>query len=212
MVVSLEAAWIVAVLANSLKVLGLAQAIGILRFYSGSLASIEDHEALRATFGPPPETLTDSPRVKRLQAIHRNELESLPIFFAVSYAYILTVPPTLEVLFLFGLYTAARLAHTIFYAFGASPWRSIAWGVAIQTLLIMVGRCAAWLLPSAAITVQLAVNAPLALQWVLGCGMMMSWREQRDRLDVIMRHRASRGRPMADGGDDDEEALALNQR
>jgi uncharacterized MAPEG superfamily protein len=205
-------AWILAVVFNVVKAIGLAQAVGIVRVYAGSLAATEDHELLRATFGPPPDNPADAPAVRRLSAVHRNELENLPLFFALSYAYAGTSPPIAEARALFGLFTAARLCHNLCYALKLSPWRSIAWGVAVQAMLIMAGRCAAWLQPSKAVGWQVVINAPLLLQWCLGCCMHMTVREQRQRYDEYVRRSGLAPQPEQDEDEGlDVERVALRR-
>ena len=180
--------WAAFALMNSLKAIGLAQATGVARVVTGSFATTEDAEMLRATYGPPPaEGAPVHKAVLRLQSIHRNELESLVPFFAVSYCYILTTPLLFEAWILLLVFTVARFCHTLFYVCSWSPWRSMAWGVACQAILIMAGRVAAWLLPSAAIAVQVVVNAPMALQWIVSLSVLGVVNEQRRRFELVTR-------------------------
>ena len=79
----------------------------------------------------------------------------------------------------------ARLVHTVAYGLGFSPLRSIAFGIAAQSMLVMAGRCAAWLLPSAQLGVQIMINSPMLLQWLVGLGALASVREQRQRYDEV---------------------------
>jgi len=183
---SLLHAWTAAVLVSSLKAIGLAQVTGIARMLSGHFPTKEDAELLRATYGPPPQNDAPTPFViQRLQSIHRNELENIVPFFALSFCYMLTMPPLAEARALLLTFTIARFCHTFFYLCGWSPWRSIAWGVACQALLIMGGRTAAWLLPSAAIGVQIVVNAPMAMQWLISLGVLGVVSEQRRRFEQV---------------------------
>ena len=205
----LTTAWMVAVLVNSLKLLGLAQATGVVRMLSGSFAAREDFELMRATYGDVPKSVDDpfaTPTLRRLHAMHRNEIEHSSVFFALSYAYVLTNPPLGEARALLTVFTVARLLHSLLYACGATPWRSLVWGCATQALLIMAGRVAAWLLPAAAIGLQVVINAPIALQWLLSLGILGTVREQRRRYERYEK-RGLRVEPAEDesgGGTDPE--------
>lgn len=194
----LVALWCFAVLANALKLIGLAQLTGMWRVTSGSFAAREDYDLMKAAYGPAPDVaLLDSygtPFLRRLGNIHRNEMESLPLFFALSYAYILSEPPLGEACVLLLMFTLARLAHNILYALQSSPMRSVAWGVATQCLLIIAGRVAAWICPPAAIGLQVAINAPIALQWFVSLGVLGTLREQTRRAERSDRLLARRRR------------------
>ena len=49
----------------------------------------------------------------------------------------------------------------------------------------MCGRLAATLLPTVGTTVQVVVNAPIALQWCVGLIALSAVREQRYRYDAV---------------------------
>jgi len=182
---------------NSLKVIGLSQITGVARLLSGAFATKEDAEMLRATYGPPPPPDAPMPFVlQRLHSIHRNELENLVPFFALSFCYMLTLPPLVEARVLLLVFTLGRLAHTLFYLCSWSPWRSIAWGIACQALLIMAGRIGAWLVPSASVGVQVVINAPMALQWLVSLGVLGVISEQRRRFEQVAQRDHEVGRAM----------------
>ena len=96
-----------------------------------------------------------------------------------------------------------RLLHTLLYALRSSPWRSIAFGVGAQTTLIMCGRLAATLLPSVGTTVQVVVNAPIALQWTVGLIALSAVREQRHRYDAVAQVQGIRSVQGTQGADDE---------
>lgn len=75
--------------------------------------------------------------------------------------------------------------HTLLYLMRSSPWRSIAFGIGAQTMLVITGRIAAHVLPSASITVQVVINAPIALQWMIGLVTLSAITEQRHRYDQV---------------------------
>lgn len=70
-----------------------------------------DFELMRATFGPPPDGLIKSfgtAGLRRLRGIHRNDMENIPLFFALSAAYIATAPPVLEARLLIAVFVVTR--------------------------------------------------------------------------------------------------------
>ena len=89
----------------------------------------------------------------------------------------------------------ARFCYTVLYVCACSPWRSIAWGVGCQMLLVMAGRVAAWQVPSAALSIQILINAPMALQWLLSLGVLAHIHEQQRRYDGHVEQRASNAGP-----------------
>ena len=87
-----SALWIGAVLVTCLKLIALSQASGVVRLISGSFATQEDAAQLRATFGHAESSSRMPVLLKRIQRVHRNELENVAPFFAISYCYALTSP------------------------------------------------------------------------------------------------------------------------
>ena len=83
------------------------------------------------------------------------------------------------------LVASDRLLHTLLYAVRSSPWRSIAFGIGTQAMLIMAGRVAAHMLPSMGTTVQVVINTPILLQWAVGLVALSAVREQRHRYDQV---------------------------
>ncbi|KAL1527413.1 hypothetical protein AB1Y20_016081 [Prymnesium parvum] len=180
--------WVVAVALLALKMIGVAQLIGIIRLLQGSFATVEDYELLRATFGPPPQGIPpvhNTPGLRRLGAIQRNDVENIPLFCILSAAYLATDPAVGEARILFSVYVVSRVMHTVLYALRSSPWRSIAFGVGVQVMLIMAGRVAAHVLPSASVTVQVVINAPILVHWVVGLITLSVVSEQRHRYDQL---------------------------
>eukprot|EP00322_Chrysochromulina_rotalis_P004558 CAMPEP_0115856640 /NCGR_PEP_ID=MMETSP0287-20121206/15159_1 /TAXON_ID=412157 /ORGANISM="Chrysochromulina rotalis, Strain UIO044" /LENGTH=96 /DNA_ID=CAMNT_0003310825 /DNA_START=135 /DNA_END=425 /DNA_ORIENTATION=+ len=49
----------------------------------------------------------------------------------------------------------------------------------------MAGRTGAWLLPSAAVGVQVVINAPMAMQWLISLGVLANVSEQQRRFEAI---------------------------
>ena len=210
---ALKATWAFAVLANVLKMVGIAQVTGVVRVMTGSFAAKEDYDLFRVTYGDTaPQDVAEPLLLRRLRAIHRNELETVPIFCALAYAYTLTQPKLNEARILFLVFTGFRLLHTLLYACASTPGRSVAWGVATQCLLIMAGKIAAWLLPAASPGLQILINAPLAVQWFISLGVLGSVWEQSRRHERYERRagrvRGERRALVAGGASEDEDADA----
>nr|WP_298378750.1 MAPEG family protein [uncultured Halomonas sp.] len=76
--------------------------------------------------------------VQRAANAWRNDLENIPIFFilGVAYAWVGASPDAVPWLFM--TFTIARILHTVFYLMAMQPWRTVAYGVGILTL---IGMC-----------------------------------------------------------------------
>ncbi len=90
-----------------------------------------------AQMGPRDNLPPPSPEVIRAQNVLRNFVETLPIFLTLG---LLTLhfevsagTATLGAC----IYLAARVAHAVCYLLGLSPWRSIAYLVAMIGLVVM---------------------------------------------------------------------------
>jgi uncharacterized MAPEG superfamily protein len=80
----------------------------------------------------------DSPAVARALRIQRNDLENIPLFFAIGLAYVLTGASPIGALVLCWTFTLARIAHTIAYTWNLQPWRAIFYGIGSFALLGMI--------------------------------------------------------------------------
>lgn len=54
-------------------------------------------------------------------------------------------------------------------------------------MLVMAGKLAGHLVPSATTTLQIVINAPIAVQWFIGLAAYAAVREQRYRYDQLAR-------------------------
>jgi microsomal prostaglandin-E synthase 1 len=81
---------------------------------------------------------SESPEVAHALRIQRNDIENIPIFFAVGLVYVLAGAPALGAAAYFWTYTIARVAHTIAYIRHIQPLRAICW---IVGSLCVVGMC-----------------------------------------------------------------------
>jgi uncharacterized membrane protein YecN with MAPEG domain len=67
--------------------------------------------------------------VVRASRAWRNDLENIPIFLFLGLIYVLAMLSTTGAVIYFGVFTLARIAHTIFYLNAMQPWRTIAYTV-----------------------------------------------------------------------------------
>ncbi|CAH0551711.1 unnamed protein product [Brassicogethes aeneus] len=69
--------------------------------------------------------------VERVRRAHLNDIENIPVFFVVSFAYLMTNPAVGFATMLFRAFTAARFVHTFVYAVVVipQPARALSWGV-----------------------------------------------------------------------------------
>jgi uncharacterized MAPEG superfamily protein len=69
----------------------------------------------------------EAPEVAHALRIQRNDIESIPIFFAVGLVYVLAGASAFGARAYFWTYTLARLLHTFAYTRHLQPMRAICW-------------------------------------------------------------------------------------
>jgi uncharacterized MAPEG superfamily protein len=85
----------------------------------------------------------ESPQVAHALRIQRNDIESIPLFFAVGLVYALSGASAFGAAVYFWTYTVARIVHTFAYTRHVQPLRAICWvlgslcvvGMSVQLLL-----------------------------------------------------------------------------
>jgi microsomal prostaglandin-E synthase 1 len=82
----------------------------------------------------------EAPEVARALRIQRNDLENIPLFFAIGLIYVLSGASVTGVMILCGLFTVARVIHTFVYAKGIQPARAICFFVGALSTLVMIFR------------------------------------------------------------------------
>jgi uncharacterized MAPEG superfamily protein len=100
------------------------------RYKTQSPASPEDENLLGGDGSGQP-----SKEVARAQAIHRNDLENIPMFFMVAIIFGAACfgedyYPAASMAF-YIIFLISRYAHMIFYMFALQPWRAIAFQIGI---------------------------------------------------------------------------------
>jgi uncharacterized MAPEG superfamily protein len=115
----------------------LAFATGFVRGNKKSLLNPED-----AGFTAKPE----DEAVTRIRNAHRNAIENLMPFFTIGLLYVLTGATGTGATIYFGIFTAARVLHSVVYLAAKQPWRTIffaigalaIFGLAVQVLIRML--------------------------------------------------------------------------
>ena len=77
------------------------------------------------------------PQVQRAARAWLNDLENIPLFFALGAVYVALQLSPAAAPWLFGGFTLARIAHTVCYLAVLQPWRTMAYGVGIGCLFAM---------------------------------------------------------------------------
>ena len=71
----------------------------------------------------------------------RNDLENLPVYFALSLAFVLLGGSATAGAIYFGVYTAARVLHTLVYLKGLQPHRFICHSISLTTAGVLAIHC-----------------------------------------------------------------------
>jgi uncharacterized MAPEG superfamily protein len=80
----------------------------------------------------------EAPAVAHALRIQRNDLENIPLFFAIGLAYVLAGASPLGALAYCWTFTLARIAHTIAYTWNLQPWRAVFFAIGALALLGMI--------------------------------------------------------------------------
>ena len=74
------------------------------------------------------------PQVARAAKAWANDLENIPLFFVLGGLCVALHSDSAAILWLFGVFTLARVLHTVAYLMGWQPWRTLAYGVGVACL------------------------------------------------------------------------------
>ncbi|EKT4458985.1 MAPEG family protein [Pseudomonas putida] len=77
----------------------------------------------------------ERPQVTRAAKVWANDLENIPIFFALGGLAVALEAATQPVLWLSTVFTVARVLHTLAYLRGLQPWRTLFYGIGVICLL-----------------------------------------------------------------------------
>lgn len=109
----------------ALKVLVMAPLTARVRYSKKVFANEEDAARAKGV------VKFDDPDVERVRRAHLNDLENIPVFWVLGALYLTTGPDAEVATWLFRVYTAGRILHSLVYAVKPMPppSRGIAFGV-----------------------------------------------------------------------------------
>ena len=84
--------------------------------------------------------LEELPQVARAARAWANDLENIPLFFVLGGLCVALHSDSAAILWLFGVFTLARVLHTVAYLMGWQPWRTLAYGVGLACLFGLGAR------------------------------------------------------------------------
>jgi uncharacterized MAPEG superfamily protein len=82
---------------------------------------------------------SDPPEVARVLRAHRNATANIVPFAILGLVFVLAGGSGTVAAVIFGVFTAARLAHSFAYLGEKQPWRSLSFGVGGLTTLVLMG-------------------------------------------------------------------------
>lgn len=130
------------VLVLFIKMLAISCYQGFFRLRHRAFTNPED-----AGFFQRPANTQELLPVSRAAKAWANDLENIPQFFVLGGLCLALDAPAVATAWLFGLFTVARVVHTLMYLGGRQPWRTLAYGAGLACLLGLAGLVGAALLP-----------------------------------------------------------------
>jgi uncharacterized MAPEG superfamily protein len=88
-------------------------------------------------FGAPNASQIEHPDVAHALRIQRNDLENIPLFFAIGLIFVLDGASAFAAAVYCWTFTIARLVHTVVYTFHLQPWRALCYFVGYLAILGM---------------------------------------------------------------------------
>lgn len=126
-----------AVAALIAKMIVLAGVTAAVRATGGKVVNPEDRSA-----GWMEVVATDVPAVARWKRVHQNSIEAEVPFLLGGLLFVATEPSLGLTITLCGAFVAARFAHSVVYALGIQPARTIAFATGTLAMVALVGRIA----------------------------------------------------------------------
>ncbi|MCF5104372.1 MAPEG family protein [Pseudomonas proteolytica] len=130
------------VLVLFIKMLGISCYQGFFRLRHRAFTNPED-----AGFFQRPANAQELLPVSRAAKAWANDLENIPLFFVLGGLCLALDAPAVATAWLFGLFTVARVMHTLMYLGGRQPWRTLAYSAGLACLLGLAGLGGAGVLP-----------------------------------------------------------------
>jgi len=79
----------------------------------------------------------ENPAVARALRLHRNDMENIPLFFAIGLIYVLLGASAFGAAVYFWSFTISRVLHSFAYARGMQPARALLWAFGTLCLIGM---------------------------------------------------------------------------
>lgn len=121
-----------------IKMLAISCYQGYFRLRFLAFTNVEDAAVFKRAAHP-----AEQVEVTRAMQAWRNDLENIPMFIALAGLAIALDAPAASTAWLSGVFTVARVLHTVTYLARLQPWRTLSYGVGVMcltglaTLLVM---------------------------------------------------------------------------
>lgn len=125
-------AYVISAIILSLNLLLLWAYSGVVRGKAKSTPNEEDAKTIKLSVTEPPE-------IARVLRAHANAMANIVPFLVLALVYVLAGGSVTSAEVIFGVFTAARIAHSFAYLGGKQPWRSLSFGIGALTTLVLMG-------------------------------------------------------------------------
>ncbi|MDF9757783.1 putative MAPEG superfamily protein [Pseudomonas sp. TE6288] len=113
-----------------IKMLAISCYQGYFRLRYLAFTNSEDAAVFRRSACP-----AELPQVTRAAQAWRNDLENIPMFIALAGLAVALEAPAASTAWLSGVFTVARVLHTVTYLARLQPWRTLSYGVGVLCLI-----------------------------------------------------------------------------
>jgi len=113
-----------------IKMLAISCYQGYFRLRYLAFTNSEDAALFRRSACP-----AELPQVTHAAQAWRNDLENIPLFFALSGLAVALETPSTPNAWLMGLFTVARILHTATYLASIQPWRTVSYALGVFCLI-----------------------------------------------------------------------------
>ncbi|MBO0495161.1 MAPEG family protein [Pseudomonas sp. Marseille-Q1929] len=127
--------YVACVLVLCLKMFAVSCYQGYFRLRGRAFTNREDAAFFKRSAQP-----MELPQVARAARAWANDLENIPLFFVLGGLCVAQQSDSAVTLWLFGVFTLARMMHTLAYLMEWQPWRTLAYGVGVACLFGLGAR------------------------------------------------------------------------
>ena len=125
----------VCVVVLCLKMFAISCYQGYLRIRGRAFTNREDAAFFKRCAQP-----VELPQVARAARAWANDLENIPLFFVLGGLCVALDGYSVATVWLVGVFTLARVVHTLAYLMGWQPWRTLAYGAGVACLFGLGAR------------------------------------------------------------------------